>query len=92
MTKELLALWLLLAVLVMGDLDNLSVVHLQYANIMCVFTFSLLFLAFLHSPMMRLRVLASIAAVLRGCHVTSLKEGELEAFRQALVRHVYVLP
>ena len=45
--KELLALWLLLAVLVMGDLDNLSVVHLQYANSMCVFTFSLLFLAFL---------------------------------------------
>ena len=37
-------------------------------------------------------VLASIAAVLRGCHVTGLKEGELEIFRQALVRHVYILP
>ena len=37
-------------------------------------------------------VLAGIAAVLRGCHVTGLKEGELETFRQALVRHVYALP
>ena len=37
-------------------------------------------------------VLAGIAAVLRGCHVTGLKEGELKTFRQALVRHVYALP
>ena len=37
-------------------------------------------------------VLASIAAVLRGCHITGLTGGEIETFRCALVRHVYALP
>lgn len=33
-------------------------------------------------------VLAGIAAVLRGCHVTGITEGELPDFRQAVLRHI----
>ncbi|EDQ98442.1 uncharacterized protein LACBIDRAFT_335960 [Laccaria bicolor S238N-H82] len=32
-------------------------------------------------------VLAAIAAVLRGCHITGLKEGEIETFRRALLNY-----
>jgi len=37
-------------------------------------------------------VLACIAAVLRGFHTTGLRERELPAFRQTLLRHILYLP
>jgi hypothetical protein len=33
-------------------------------------------------------VLACIAAVLQGCHVTGIREGELLEFKQAVLRHI----
>lgn len=33
-------------------------------------------------------VLASIAAVLRGCHVTGIREREIQDFRHLLLRHI----
>ena len=33
-------------------------------------------------------VLAGIAAVLRGCHVTGIREGEIHDFRHLILRHI----